>query len=381
LHPKPLLMIPGPTPVPAEVLQALSTPMMNHRGPEYQALQRECIAGLKQLFQTEGDVLIFPAAGTGGLEAAVTNTLSPGDAALHVTVGVFGERFGDIARAFGCEVTTLAFPYGQAADPDAVARALGERDYKAVLVTHNETSTGVTNDLETIARVVQERGLLLLVDGISSMLATDLQTDHWGCDVVVGGSQKAWMLPPGLTFVSVGDRAWEAHGRARCPRFYFDFAKMRKSMERDQTPYTPALPLLFGLRVALRLLLEEGLTASFARHQRVARATRAGVQALGLELFAAESHRSPSLTSVRPPEGITPRQLRAAMRERGVVIAGGQGKMEDQLFRIGHLGYVSEIDILATLAALELTLNALDRPVPLGTGVAAAQAMFAADSE
>jgi aspartate aminotransferase-like enzyme len=375
---KSLLMIPGPTPCPDRVLRALSQPMINHRGPEYMALQRELIAGLKRVFRTEHDVLIFPASGTGGLEAAVANTLSPGDPVLAVTVGAFGERFAEIAEAFGADVRRLAFDWGQAADPGRVGEALAERPARSLLLTHNETSTGILNDLPALARVGREHGALVLVDSISGMIAADLQADAWDLDVVVAGSQKAWMIPPGLTFVSIRPRAWEAHQQARMARFYFDFTRMKRSMERDQTPYTPALPQLFGLRESLAMLQEEGLEASFRRHARLAGAVRRGAAALGLPLFADPAHASPALTAVGAPAGIDLRELRRRLREQhGVVIAGGQGAYQDRLFRIGHLGYVAESDIVATLAALERSLIGMGWGAEPGAAVAAAERALA----
>jgi aspartate aminotransferase-like enzyme len=380
---KPLLMVPGPTPCPDVVLRALSQQMINHRGPEYMALQHELIAGLRELFQTEGDCLIFPASGTGGLEAAIANVLSPGDPVVAVVTGAFGARFAEIGAAFGAEVRRLEVEWGRAAEPAALQGALQSaasegKPAKAVLLTHNETSTGVLNDIEGLARVAREAGALVLVDSISGMLTAPLPTDRWGLDVVVAGSQKAWMIPPGLTFVAVGPRAWEAHREARMPRFYFDFTRMRRSMEKDQTPYTPAIPQLYGLREALAIIREEGLEAMIARHWRLARATRAGVKALGLQLFADPAHASNALTAVRNPEGIEGRKLRQHLREQhGVIVAGGQGPVEQAIFRVGHLGWVAESDILRMLSALEMTLGALGHPVTPGAGVAAAEREFA----
>jgi aspartate aminotransferase-like enzyme len=381
---KPLLMVPGPTPCPDVVLRALSQQMINHRGPEYMALQRELIAGLRELFRTEGDCMIFPASGTGGLEAAIANVLSPGDTVVAVVTGAFGARFAEIAAAFGARVRRLDVEWGRAAEPEALRQALAEAvqaeggPVKAVLLTHNETSTGVLNDVGALAAVAREAGALVLVDSISGLLTAELPTDAWGLDVVVAGSQKAWMIPPGLTFVAVGSRAWEAHRTAKMPRFYFDFTRMRRSMEKDQTPYTPALPQLFGLRESLAMLQEEGLEASFRRHARLAEAVRRGAAALGLTLFADPAHASPALTAVSAPAGIDLRDLRRRMREQhGVVIAGGQGAYQDRIFRIGHLGYVGESDIVATLAALERSLIAMGWGAEPGTAVAAAERALA----
>lgn len=377
---KSLLMIPGPTPVPEDVLRACAHPMINHRGPEYTALQRELVSGLKQAYRTEGDVQIFPASGTGGLEAAVVNMLSPGDVVVAAPIGAFGDRFTEIAQVFGADVRRVQTEWGYAVSPEAIVEALkASPEAKALLVTHNETSTGVLNDIPAIARAAREVNpeILILVDAISGMLASDLRTDEWGLDVVVAGSQKAFMIPPGLTFLSISARAWAAHKQAKMPRFYFDITRMQKSMQTDQTPYTPALPQLFGLQVSLRRILEDGLEATFARHQRMGAATRAAVQAMGLQLFARDGHFSSSLTAVQAPEGIEAKTVRAQMKKHGVVIAGGQGKIKDSIFRLGHLGYVDENDVIAMLGALELSLAELGLPVKPGQGVAAAQQVFA----
>ena len=377
---KSLLMIPGPTPVPDEVLRALSHPMINHRGPEYMAMQRELVSGLKSCYKTENDLHIYPCAGTGGLESAVVNVLSPGDKVIGAPIGAFGDRFCEIAEVYGGDVRRISTEWGRAVDPEAVAAALRETpEAKAVIVTHNETSTGVLNDIPAIAKAARSVSpeVLLLVDGVSGMLASDLRTDEWGLDVVVSGSQKAWQIPPGLAFLSISQRAWAAHKTAKMPRFYFDWTRMQKSMQTDQTPYTPALPQQFGLQVALRKILAEGLDESFRRHYRLGAATRAAIEALGLELFAACNY-SNSLTAIKAPAGLTAKDIRLHMRDHhGVVIAGGQGKIKDAVFRIGHLGYVDENDILATLAALEQTLRDLGRDVPQGAGVTAAAQVLA----
>jgi aspartate aminotransferase-like enzyme len=387
MYEKPLLMVPGPTPCPDNVLRALSRQMINHRGPEYMALQRELIAGLKELFGTSGDVLIFPASGTGGLEAAVVNTLSPGDRVVAVVTGAFGARFAQIAEAFGARVRRLDVSWGEAAKPEALRSALAEEagsgtPARAVLITHNETSTGVLNDVQGLAAAAREAGALALVDSISGLLTAPLPMDAWDLDVVVAGSQKAWMVPPGLTFVGIGARAWTAHREARMGRFYFDFTQMRRAMEKDQTPYTPAIPQLYALQEALALIRAEGLEASVRRHRRLARATRAGARALCLEPLAAETCASNALTALRVPAGVDGKALRAALRERhGVTVAGGQGPLTDAIFRIGHLGWVGEGDVVRVLSALERSLPTLGWPVVLGAGVAAAQSSLADGEE
>jgi aspartate aminotransferase-like enzyme len=360
------LRTPGPTPCPPAVLAAMARPMIDHRGPEAAALIARLTERLRRAFQTEHDVVILTASGTGGLEAAVVNTLSPGDRVLAVSVGVFGERFAAIARAYGAEVATLSFAPGHAADPDAVARALAaDPGIKAVLVTHNETSTGVTNPLAEIARVVRGAGPLLLVDAVSSLASMPVAMDAWGLDVVVSGSQKGWMVPPGLAFLSMSPRAWEAHARARAPRFYFDAARHRDAMVRGQTPWTPALSLYFAMDVALEMLEREGWQNVFARHERVAAFTRRGVRALGLELVADPRFASNTVTAVWCPEGVDVSALRRRLREEhGVVLAGGQGPLAGKVFRIGHLGLVTEADIDEALRALGDTLAALGHRPP-----------------
>lgn len=372
---KQLLMIPGPTPVPPTVLLAGARPMINHRGPEFAEALAESTANLKKVFQTKQDVFIMTGSGTGGLEAAIVNTLSPGDRVLSVSIGVFGDRFASIAEAFDVQIESLNFEWGTAADPKKIRERLSgdtEKEIKAVLVTHNETSTGVTNDLAAIGPIVQEHGALLLVDGISSVVAMDCQPDAWGLDVVVAGSQKAFMIPPGLTFMTMSERAWAAFEEAKIRRFYWDVGKAKSYLERGQTPWTPAVPQVFQLQTALNMLLADGMQATFARHAQQARAVRAGVTALGLKLFADQSHASNAVTSVRKPDGAAVADLRKLMLERyGVVLAGGQQRLRDEIFRIGHLGYVTQSDIIATFGALGMGLKELGVDVDPCAGVTA----------
>ena len=340
----------------------MARPMINHRGPEFASLIANVTAGLKQFFQTQNDLLILTGSGTGGLEAAVVNLLSPGDLVLVASIGVFGDRFAEIARSFGAEVTKLDFPWGDPADPDAIRAELAANPrIKAVLVTHNETSTGVTNDLAAIAEVAREFEKLLVVDAISSVGSLDLPTDRWGCDVVIGGSQKGWMVPPGLVFVSVSPRAWAANSEAKMPRFYWDWAAAKRTLERGQTPATPAISVLYGLEASLALMAEEGLAGIVRRHHRVAERCRRGAEALGLELLAKPGYRSDTVTAVKVPAGVDARALLKALREKhDVVLAGGQGKLAGQIIRIGHLGYVFERDVDEVMAALAEELPRTD---------------------
>ena len=352
------LRIPGPTPCPPEVLQAMTKPMISHRGGEFGQIVNTVTAKLKQFFQTKGDVFILTSSGTGGLEATVVNTLSPGDTVLSVSIGVFGERWGTIAKQFGAEVIPLQFEWGKAADPDAIRQALrSEPKIKAVLVTHNETSTGVTNDLASISAIVKEFGKLLLVDAISSLSAINLPVDEWHCDVVVTGSQKGWMIPPGLAMVSVSEKAWQANSQAKMPRFYWDFAKARSYLEKGQTPWTPAMTTIFALAKALELMEKEGLANILARHARVGQTARDGVKSLGLSLFADEKYASNTVTAIAATNGLDPKKLNKIMREEhGIVLSGGQQKLDGKIFRIGHLGRVTEEDIKDVISALKLAL-------------------------
>ncbi len=353
------LRVPGPTPCPPEVLQAMGWPMINHRGPEYKKMHTEVTEELKQVFQTKNDLYILTGSGTGGLEAAVVNMLSPGDKILSVSIGVFGDRWANIAKSFGADVVSLNYEWGKAADPDEVAKAIRENpDIKAVLVTHNETSTGVTNPLESISKVVKDAGKLLLVDAISSLSSIDLPVDKWGCDVVITGSQKGWMVPPGLAMVSVSREAWQAYDKAGMPRFYWDFGKARSYYnEKAENPWTPAVSVVYGLSVSLKMILKEGITNIFAEQARIGRMTRDGIKNLGLKIFADEKYASNTVTAVAIPEGVDAKKLRALMQsEHGIVLAGGQQHLDGKIFRIGHLGLVTEGDIKEVLAALKEVL-------------------------
>ena len=355
------LRIPGPTPVPEEVLQAAASPMINHRGPAFKALIDRVTDRLKGFFQTENDLFIFTASGTGAMEASIVNTLSPGDNVLAIITGFFGDRYATIAQAFGAKVIPISFPLGQAADPDEVRKALAkDPTIKAVLITHNETSTGVTNDLASISKVVGDYDKLLLVDAISSIGSIDLPVDAWGCDVVVTASQKGWMAPPGLAMASISKKAWAAHSEAAMPRYYWDFSAARASLEKGETPWTPGLSILYAMDTSLGIMEREGLSNIIERHASVTRRAREGVKALGLSLLAQEQRASNTVTAVNMPDGMDVKELLRVMREEHtVVLAGGQGPLAAKIFRIGHLGHVTEEDIDAVLSGLRLTLQKL----------------------
>ena len=354
------LRIPGPIPVPDDILEEMSGPMINHRGPKYKEILFRVTDRLKQVFDTRGDVWILTSSGTGAVEAAIVNTLSPGDKVINATVGVFGNRFGEIAEMYGAEVVTLSFPFGETIELDRLRGALGGNpDAKAVLVTHNETSTGVANDLEAVAAVVRrESDALLLVDGISSVASLPVSTDRWGCDVVASASQKGWMLPPGLAFFSFSDRAWEAHANARMPRFYFDASMYRRYFEIGQPPYTPAVSPVFALDLALDRLLAEGMGSVFERHASIGQFTRDGVKGLGLTPFPRdEGTASDTVTAVGVPSGVDAARLIGLMRdEHRVILAGGQASLAGQIFRIGHMGLTTQREIQDVIDALGAVL-------------------------
>ena len=322
------LRIPGPIPVPDDILEIMSEPMYNHRGPEFAEILKRTTEGLKQVFDTKQDVYIITASGTGAMEAAIVNTLSPGDKMLNANVGVFGERFGIIAERYGAEVTTLQFEFGTAVDLDKLRDALNaDPDIKVVSVTHNETSTGVTNDLAGVAGIVKgEFDKLLIVDGISSVASLPIQTDAWGLDVVATASQKGWMLPPGLAFMSFSDDAWKAHAEATMPRFYFDMAMYKRYFEIGQPPYTPSVSLMTALDYALKKIVSEGIGSVYERHATIGQFTRDGVRKLGLSIYPhTEAIASNTVTAVKVPEGVDAGKLLGMMcTEHNVVLAGGQ---------------------------------------------------------
>lgn len=346
------LRIPGPTTLYPQVRKSMGGPAFNHRGPEFEKLISEVSIKLKKVFHTKSDVLLLTASGTGGLEAAVINTLSPKDKVLAISIGTFGDRFSQIAKAYGANVIDLTYRYGKIADPVDIKKLLVKNpDTKAVLVTHNETSTGATNDLQKIAKVVKESSnSLLIVDGVSSVAAIPLRTDEWGCDVVVTASQKGFGVPPGLSMVSMSNNAWKAYRTSKMPKFYLDLGKARDSLANAQTPWTPATHQIDALNVGLDIMLEETLPVIIKRHSDAAKKVRNAVRSLGLALLVADAHASTVLTSVKSEN---PGKIVKAMREKGVEIAGGYGPLQGKIFRIGHLGFFTEKEIDHTLRTLK----------------------------
>ena len=372
------LRTPGPTPIPTAVRDAQAQQMIDHRGTEFEELLRETSAGLAELIGTSGDVLLLTGSGSGALEAAVVNTLSPGDRVLVVTIGSFGDRFAQIATAFGADVERFEVEWGEAADPEVLRQHLASSDaYHAVLITHNETSTGVANPLRALAEIV--RGApgdpLLLVDGISGLGAMPFEMDDWGVDLVVSASQKAWMASPGIAIAAIGERARAAGERASMPRFYWDFAEARTWASKGQTPWTPAISILYGLRIGVRRLREEGRERTWARHAAIATGVVAGIESLGLRPVAPEAHRSSTVTAAWLPDGIEWGQFNAAMRAKGLVIAGGQGKWTGRILRFGHMGDVGIDEMADALAIMGGTLPEFGHAAD---GAAAADAARAA---
>ncbi|HYX76931.1 MAG TPA: alanine--glyoxylate aminotransferase family protein [Gaiellaceae bacterium] len=363
------LLTPGPTPVPPEVLAAISQPIVHHRSPDFRPIYERTIARLKEVFRTDGDVLLFGAAGTGAMESAVANLCSPGERVLVVSAGHFGERWRAIASSYGTTVETLEYAWGEIPSAGDVAARLADLGgAKAVFLTHSETSTGVVCDLQALAAAASEHGALSVVDAVSSLGAVPVETDAWGLDVVLSGSQKALMTPPGLAMVSASERAWSARGDS--PRFYFDWERTQKAQAKLDAPFTPPVSIVAGLDVALSLLLDAGLEAVFDRHVRLGRACREGVKAMGLELFSPDEDRSAVVTAIRAPEGIDATELVLALRDRfGITIANGQGPLKGKIFRIGHIGYFDVFDITTALAAVELVLADLGADIERGVAV------------
>jgi aspartate aminotransferase-like enzyme len=375
------LLAPGPTPVPPEVLGAMGLPIIHHRSPDFIPVMESVREGLKWLYQTSQEVLMLSSSGTGGMEAAVTNFTSPGEKALVVNGGKFGERWGKILRAHGVEVTELMVEWGTPADPAGIAAALDkDKDIRAVFIQASETSTGVYHDVKAVAGEVRKRGedVLLVVDAISGLVAHDLRFDEWGIDVMVAGAQKGLMIPPGLAFISASERAWKRAEGSTSRRFYFDLKKEHESIKKNQTAFTPPVTLIIGLDEALRILRMEGLEKVFERHARLAEATREAAGALGLKLFAKGSP-SNALTAIEAPEGIDGQEIYKRMREDyGITGAGGQDKLKGKVFRIAHLGYAGTFDVITAIAALEMVLVGLGHDVKLGSGVARAQELLMA---
>lgn len=371
-----MLMIPGPTPVPEAALLALAKHPIGHRTNQFSKILAEVTENLKWLHQTQSDVLTLNVSGTGAVEAGIINFLSPGDRILVGSNGKFGERWVEVGQAYGLNVEAVTAEWGKPLDPALFGEKLAadtQKQIKAVVITHSETSTGVLNDLEAINRHVKAHGeALIIVDAVTSLGAFNLPVDAWGLDVVASGSQKGYMIPPGLGFVCVSPKAWEAYKTAKLPKYYLDLGQYRKSVAKNTTPFTPPVNLIVALHTTLSIMKQEGLESIFGRHQRLKNSTRAAIKALNLPLFADDNYASPAITSVAP-EGIESDKIRSLMNKRfDIDLAGGQDHLKNKIFRIGHLGFVSDRDILSCIASLEVVLSELGyKNFTPGAGVAA----------
>jgi len=381
MNDKQLLMIPGPTPIPQRVLHTLGNAAVGHRTPGFSEIIKEVTGKLKQVYQTQNDLFILTSSGTGAMEAAVSNFINPGDKVIVMENGNFAERWIKINKKFGAEVLTISGEWGTQSDPKALKAIMDgdtQQEIKAVYVTQNETSTGMVNDIQALRAACGDHPAIFVVDAISGMAVSDLKVDDWKLDIVVSGSQKAFMLPPGLAFISVSPKAWEVSAKCSNPRFYFDLQAAKKNFdEKSTTPYTPAASLIVGLQESLKMMEEEGLENIYKRHAWYRDMVRAAAKALKLELLADDKAGSPAVTAIKQPGEIDVKKITKIMREKySVIIAAGQGKMEKSIFRIGHLGYVSETDIIAVIACLEMTLKELGWDVKMGSGVAAVQELI-----
>jgi aspartate aminotransferase-like enzyme len=364
------LLTPGPTPVPPEVLAALAEPVLHHRARDYREIYERSLARLREVYRTQNDVLMFTTSGTGAFESAVANLTTPGERQLVLSAGNFGERWAGMVKAFGAELVHIRLDWGETPEPDDFRSALAGGDVSVVYLTHSETSTGVVSDVQSLAAVAKEAGALVVVDAVSSLGAVPLETDAWDLDVVVSGSQKALMCPPGVAFVSVSPVALDAASRSTAPRYVLDWERTRKAQAKLDAPFTPAVSIVRALDVALGLLLEEGLEAAFERHARLGRACREGVKAMGLELFSPDEERSAVVTAFHVPEGIDATDIFAALRDRfGVTLANGQGELKGKILRIGHIGWFDIFDITTALAAVELALAEAGAEIERGIAV------------
>ncbi|MCG2708701.1 MAG: alanine--glyoxylate aminotransferase family protein [Thermodesulfovibrionales bacterium] len=372
------LLAPGPTPVPSEALLAMAMPIIHHRSPDFLPVLDAAKNGLKWLYQTKNDVLILCSTGTGGMVGAVNNFFSPGDKVLTVNGGKFGERWTKICKAYGLQAEEIIVEWGYAVKPETIeAKLKNDPSIKGVFVQASETSTGVYHDIEALAKIVRKyENTILIVDAISAIVAHDLRMDEWEIDVMIGGSQKGVMLPPGLAFVGISEKAWKFSEKSKCPRFYFNFKKERENLAKNQTNFTSPVTLIIGLNESIKLLRKEGLENVFKRHERLANATRAAVKALGLELYSKESP-SNSVTAVCAPAGIDGQAIYKNLMEKyGITAAGGQDHVKGKIFRIAHLGYADTFDVITAIAGLEMVLKGMGHPVKLGAGVAAAEELL-----
>ena len=374
---KTFLMIPGPTPVPESVLLDMAKHPIGHRSSEFSKILEKVYSNLKLIFETKNDVFVYTSSGTGAMEAAISNLVNEGDKVLSLVIGNFGQRWAKIAEAFGADVETISMPYGQAINPKDLKERLDKdtnKEIKLVTITHNETATGVTNDLKTLCQIIKDHGALSVVDGVTSVCAMPLKMDEWGIDVLVSGSQKGFMIPPGLAFLSASDKAFEVHKQCKRSGFYFNWDAYKKSVNANSTPYTPAVNLFVALDTALDMILKDGLENMQTRHKKHSCALRAAIKAIGLKPFVEDENiASCAITSILPPDGISVPDIRSTLKnDFDIVVANGQNDLKDKIFRMGTLGFVCDRDVLASVSALEATLYKLGHKFELGKGVKAA---------
>lgn len=371
------LLIPGPVELSHDVLQAMAKPPIGHRTPDFEEILEECWKNLKEVFQTKNDVLIITGSGTAAMDAAISSTMRQGEEIVCVGGGKFGERFLEIASAYGLKAKEVKVEWGEAAAPEDVEEVVAESSARAITLTHNETSTGVVHDAKAVGKIAKEYGLLYILDGITSVGGDEVKTDAWGVDVCITGSQKCLAAPPGLAMMSVSDKAWEVIEEKGRSNYYLDLGAYRKSLKKKTTPYTPSVSLIYGLQAALRNVIEEGLAARVKRHRTLAMATREACKAVNVELFPGEKVASNTVTALRIPDALTDDDIRGRMkREHGILLAGGQAQLKGKIFRIGHMGNVGCPELMAALAALEAVLKKSGQKLELGAGLRAAQGVF-----
>lgn len=374
---KTFLMIPGPTPVPESVLLAMAKHPIGHRSSEFSTILSETYADLKWLFQTENDVFIYTSSGTGAMEGALANLVNEGDKVLSLVIGNFGARWAKIAKSLGADVEKIEVEAGRAIDPKVLKERLDadvNKEIKIITLTHNETATGVTNPLKELIEIIKEHGAVSVVDGVTSVGAIECKMDKWGIDVLISGSQKGFMIPPGLAFLAASEKAFKLHEQCKHPSFYFDWSAYKKSVKANSTPYTPAVNLIVALNEALKMMKKDGLENIISRHAKHAKALRAAVKAIGLKpMVEDDSIASNAITSLYPPEGVSVPDIRSTMKKDfDIVVANGQNDLKDKIFRMGTLGFVCDRDVLAAVAALEASLYKLGYKFDLGSGVKAA---------
>tara|TARA_B100000427_G_C15505780_1_gene593885 strand:+ start:1273 stop:2358 length:1086 start_codon:yes stop_codon:yes gene_type:complete len=356
------LRIPGPVPLPQETLDLMSSQMINHRGQEYAEMLDQMTNNLKTVLMTKSDVYFITASGTGGMESAIVNTTSPGDKVLSISIGWFGERFAEISDAYGCETIKITFEYGDYADPEKIKPILSENpDIKAVLITHNESSTGVRNPLKEICEIIKNNSeALILVDAVSSAAGSIISTDAWGIDVVATASQKSWIAPPGIAMVSFSDKAWKAYDKSKCPKYYYDMNQYREYLEIGQPPFTPSLTTMYTLHDSLHKMVSEGMETIFDRHSRIAQFTRDLAKNIGLDILPIEAYASDTVTAIKLPENVDGKMVvKEVEKNYNIVLGGGQQKLAGKIIRIGHMGWINQEDIEASIIALKETLDRL----------------------